>query len=64
MGEGTFSGVTIELYQDTNGNNTPDAVDMLVATTTTGAGGASVRRPAERNLLGGGRFQDDRSGGL
>ena len=40
VGEGTFSGVTIELYQDTNGNNTPDAVDILVATTTTGAGGA------------------------
>ncbi len=46
VGEGTFSGVTIKLYQDTNGNDLPDAADVLVATTTTGAGGAySVAAP-------------------
>jgi hypothetical protein len=32
------NGVTVRLYADTNGNNTPDAGDSLVGTTTTASG--------------------------
>ena len=40
IGESGINGVTINLYQDQNGNGLIDAADALVATTTTAGGGA------------------------